>query len=101
MDKKITFSIGLLDKDTHTQKISSADAKKIVTKLCVEKFWWGTIYETEGIYKHDDGSIVVEPSLVVMTLTNESIVEFIAETKKILNQESILVQKEVVEYDFA
>jgi N-acetylmuramoyl-L-alanine amidase CwlA len=99
--KKITFSIGLLDKDTHKQVFTSIEAKKIVTKLCVEKFWWGTIYETEGIYKHDDWSIVVEPSLVVMTLTNKDIKDFIDETKRILNQESILVQKEVVEYDFA
>ena len=62
---------------------------------------WGTIFESQVIYKHDDGKIVFEKTLRIEILFAEEpqIKALVAELKKIFNQESIAVQVEDINSD--
>ena len=53
--KKITLYIGLNDKDSKIQEISTLDAYKIVTKIIGVG---STLTEGKGSYKHEDGTVV-------------------------------------------
>ena len=93
--RKITLYIGLNDKDTKTQKISTLDAYAMVCNtLKVD----ATISEARGVYTHADGTIVFETSLVVElldfddTITNEWLKRKTKTLKEVLNQESVAVQ---------
>lgn len=55
-------------------------------------FGWGTIYEWQGFFKHEDWTIVIEKSLIITTMTDKNHVEFIQNLKKVFNQESIMVE---------
>lgn len=90
---KKTFYIWLFDKESKKQEFTTLEAYKIVQKLTINHFWGGTIYQANGIYKHDDWAIVVEPSLVVDTVTMEDHARFINEVKSALNQESVMYQE--------
>lgn len=96
--KKFTLYLGLNDKDTKTQQISTLEAYKVVTNILANDFDGGTIFEAQGIYKHEDGTIVVETTLRIEILFAElpQIKELVATLKKIFNQESIAVQEEVI-----
>lgn len=90
---KKTFYIWLFDKESKKQEFTTLEAYKIVQKLTINHFWGGTIYQANWIYKHEDGTIVVEPSLVVDTVTMEDHTKFINEVKSALNQESVMYQE--------
>ena len=87
------FSIGLNDKDSKMQEINTIDCYKLATNLLIEYFGWWTINEGKGVYTHDDGTIVIENTLICSVCTDKNIDKFIHDAKKIFNQESILVQK--------
>ena len=101
---RYTLTIGLFDKDTKKQKISSDMALKIVSDLVVQTVGYGTIYNGNGIYTHINGSIVVEPSLVYFVdgeKEEESKINTLAwSIKKALNQESIMLEKQEVNMCF-
>ena len=95
--RQFTFYIGLNDKDTKAQKIDTIEAYKIASNLCADYFGGGTIYNAQGIYKHDDGAIVIENTLRIEVLDfNNSLFEnvrdFVGTCKRVFNQESIAVQ---------
>lgn len=99
--KKVTLLIGLNDKDTKVQKISTLEAYKVIENAVCEFFGGGTILEARGIYKHCDGSEVVvrEKSFWVEILDfgqcenfDASIKDFCRVIKIALNQESISAQ---------
>ena len=96
--KKYTLYVGLNDKDTKTQKIDTIEAYKIIENLLVNKVDGGTIFEANGVYKHEDGTVVIEKTLRVeiMFATDTQIKEIVEYLKIILNQESIAVQKEEI-----
>ena len=96
--RKYTLYVGLNDKDTKTQKIDTIEAYKIIENLLVNKVDGGTIFEANGVYKHEDGTVVIEKTLRVeiMFATDEQIKEIVEYLKIILNQESIAVQKEEI-----
>lgn len=97
-----TFFIWLNDKETKRQRISTVEAYKVVENLCVDAFkYGGTIYESHWIYKHDDGELVKEKSLVVIVYTEEDHTEFVKNVKVALNQESVLVEVNRTNIDFA
>ena len=52
MIKKFTLYLGLNDKDTKRQEISTLEAYKVVSNLLAKDFGGGTIFEAQGIYKH-------------------------------------------------
>lgn len=93
---KYTLYIGLNDKDSKVQEISTLDAYKIVGALVGDC----TIQEGRGLYTHQDGTQVLETTLIVQvidfsgTLNVRSVVETI---KTALNQESVAVIREQVD----
>lgn len=97
--RKITLYIGLNDKDTKLQEVNTLDAYKMVSNVIGVGC---TITEGRGIYKHDDGTVVSEVSLVVElldfdnTLNREWVKSKVEQIKTILNQESVAVQEQEV-----
>ena len=99
---KYNLTIGLLDKDSKVQEIGTVRATKLVTRIVIAKIGFGTILDANGVYTHDDGTIVTEPSIRVEILDTEGtigkdkIVELASELKVALNQESILFEQQVI-----
>ena len=96
--KKFTLYLGLNDKDSKQQEVSTLEAYKIVSNLISADFDGGTIFEAKGIYKHEDGTIVTETTLRIELLFAEQpqVKALTAVLKKLFNQESIAVQEEVI-----
>lgn len=95
---KFTLYMGLNDKDTKKQEISTEEAYKYVSKILVENCGGGTIYEARGVYTHDDTTVVEERTLriEIMFTAKEVINDIIRKLKNAFNQESIIVQSEAV-----
>ena len=96
---KTTFYIGLNDKETKQQEISTIDAFKIITNVFNTLTDGATIKgNCKGIYKHADGTQVIEETIEAFCFGLEDPqVKQIAEVlKQVLNQESILVVVENV-----
>lgn len=97
--KKITLYIGLNDKDSKVQEVSTLDAYKMVSNIIGVG---STITEGRGIYKHDDGTVVSEVSLIVElldfdnTLSKGWVKNKVEVIKAMLNQESVAVQEQEV-----
>lgn len=97
MEKYILF-MGLNDKETKTQLVSTLEAYKITMNIIKRYCDGGTVSEALGFYTHENGSVVTENSLRIELLfidktTCKSIVDAL---KVAFNQESIAVQCEVV-----
>ena len=101
---RYTLTIGLFDKNTKRQKISTDIAIRIVSDLVVNVIGYGTIHTGNGIYTHNNGSIVVEPSLVYFVDGEKDLknkVKTLAwSIKKALNQESIMLEETAVKMEF-
>ena len=59
--RKITFYIGLQDKDTKTELIKYDEACKIIANR-LDMF---TIQRSQGCYQYNDGSVCFENTLIV------------------------------------
>lgn len=96
--KKITLYVGLNDKDTKTQKIDTVEAVKIVSNLIYTMMDGGTIYNATGIYKHENGDIVIENTLRIELIDcdEKSLGRLIETLKSVLNQETIIKQTELI-----
>ena len=90
---KFNLYVGLNDKDTKKQEVTTEQAKDIVNNVCGDC----SIQEITGYYTHDNGEKVKENTLKVELLfKDESEVKlYCQDLKKLLNQESIAVNKEV------
>ena len=96
MQKHILY-IGLNDKDSKLQEVTILDAYKIINNILSGVGYDGwTITEATGFYKHESGEVVIEKSLQVLICfaddkkTNEAIKQI----KTVLNQESVILEKE-------
>ena len=100
--EKYILIIGLNDKDTKLQQISTLEAYKVVSNIICAKTGGGTIFEANGIYTHEDGTVIIEKSLRAEILTDDekAVNEIIDYLKVALNQESILKICEIVNYSF-
>lgn len=98
MDKYILY-VGLNDKDTKTQKIDTLSAYNLTNNILLNYVEGATVTQSKGIYKHNNGNVVIENTLVIELLfTDKTTVETIAkELKMALNQESIAIQKQTIE----
>lgn len=97
--KKHVLYVGLFDKVTKNQKIGTLAARDIIENILIDAgLDGGTISEAVGIYKHDDGSIIHEPSIRVEVLfASEKQIKVICKAIKIaLNQESIAVESQTI-----
>ena len=101
---RYTLTIRLFDKDTKKQKILTDMALRIVSDLVVQTVGYGTIHTGNGIYTHNNGSIVVEPSLVFFVDGEKDLknkVKTLAwQIKKALNQESVMLEETAVKMEF-
>ena len=102
--KRYTLYLGLNDKDTKTQKINTIEAFKIVSDLIARHFDGGTVYDARGIYRHDNGDIVVENTLRIEILEFENSIfedvkSVVKTLKDVFNQETVAVQIENVQSD--
>lgn len=98
MDKYILY-VGLNDKDTKIQKIDTLSAYNLTNNILLNYVEGATVTQSKGIYKHNNGNVVIENTLVIELLfTDKTTVETIAkELKMALNQESIAIQKQTIE----
>lgn len=92
----VNLYVGLNDKDTKQQELSNLEAKAeisaILFRYCPDGF---TLQECQGMYKHDDGTVVCENTIKVILLSyNMSMIyEIIEDLKFELNQECIAVER--------
>jgi len=88
--------VGLNDKVTKTQLVPTIEAFKAVSSIVARYYDGASIYQGNGVYKHDDGSVVFEESLkidiIVFDKKNDDINGLIEELKLRLNQESVAIQ---------
>lgn len=96
---KYTLYIGLNDQHTKNQEISTLEAFKIVQNILSDKTGGGTVYNATGIYKHDNGEIVIENTLRVEIVAAplEMVQGAIRVIKSALNQEAVILQTENIE----
>lgn len=94
-----TLYVGLNDKDSKVQEISTVEAFKLLTKLCGQYTQGATIFDADGVYKHDDGTVVIEKSFKIelLFITREQVKEIANMIKKLFNQESIALTTREVE----
>lgn len=99
---KYTVYIGLNDKDSYKQLISSEDAEKKVSAIALKHVDGFTVLSARGAYKDDKGVITDENSLVYeFTFAEDQQIKAIMdEVIKELNQNSVLVEKKKVNYEF-
>lgn len=100
---KYILNVGLNDKDTKLQKIDSIEAYKIVENTLLNNGLSGyTIYQGKGLYKHDNGEITQENTLIIEILFTDdnTINNIINILKQVLNQESILKQVQEITISF-
>lgn len=98
MNTKITFFIGLNDKDAKIQTIPTLEAARIVERVFLKHDCDGaTITNARGIYRHDNGEVVAEETLVVHVFEFEgmrvNVRDICDDLKFALNQESIAVER--------
>jgi hypothetical protein len=96
---KYTIYLGLFDKDSKAQKFTTLEAYKVVENLAAKLFEGATVSESHGVYRHYDGTVVVEPSLRI-ELYADSLGDFVPTIKRIFNQESVLVERSNVNVSF-
>ena len=88
---KHILTIGLNDQHTKTQKYDTITAYKMIENILNEYTTGYTMYETNGGYKHDDGTFISEKSIrVELMFISQALVFIIAnKIKETLNQETI------------
>lgn len=92
--KKDTIIVGLFDKDTKHQEITTVDAYKTASLLFAETTGGATITEGRGVYTHNNGQIVIEPTLLCVVYgCDDKTVRSTADLLKIaFNQESVIIE---------
>ena len=97
MTTKYSFYIGLNDKDSKVQIVETLTASNIVNRVFIDNDVEGaTITSGRGIYKHENGEIVVEETLIVQVYEFGNAInvrQICKELKHLLNQESIAVER--------
>lgn len=98
MTKKFTLFLGLFDKDSKTQKINTLESYRILKNLLISTgFDNASVFETTVIHKHENGSVLIEPSfkIEITDFDGIEIRPLIEKLKAVFNQESVVVQEEV------
>jgi hypothetical protein len=85
------LTIGLNDQHTKTQKYDTITAYKMIESILTQYTEGYTMYETNGGYKHDDGTFISEKSIRVelMFIAQAQVFIIANKIKETLNQESI------------
>ena len=98
MNDKFEIFIGLNDKDSKTQLISTEEAMGVVHAHVGDC----SMSLIQGYFTHEDGSLVVEKTIKceVFGMPDSHVYDIVACLKKELNQESILVNKYIGKVEF-
>lgn len=96
--KKFTLYLGLNDKDKKTQLINTIEAYKIVNNIITSYTDGATIFEANGIYKHENGTVTIEKTLRIelLFIKKSTVLEIVKQLKMIFNQESIALSEEEI-----
>ena len=100
---KYNIYLGLNDKDTIKQIIDTTKAKKEVYNILLKNNIKAyTIYLVNGVFTNEKNEITREKTLKieVLDIQKDDILESIKEFKKVLNQESVLLEEEVKKINF-
>lgn len=103
---KTLLTIGLNDKDTERQEITTGEAKNTIANILLNQYniFAFTMFECSGVYKMEStGNIVFENSIRVEIATDDELTAadaIIATLKTELNQESIMMERETKEIFF-
>lgn len=92
----VNLYIGLNDKDTKRQEITNLDAKTEISAILFKYFPDGfTLQECQGMYKHDDGTVVCKNTIKVILLDYymKLVSDAVKDLKLKLNQECIAVER--------
>jgi hypothetical protein len=92
----VNLYIGLNDKDTKQQELTNLDAKAEISAILFKHFPYGfTLQECQGMYKHDDGTVVCENTIKVILFDYKmrSVSDAVDDLKLKLNQECIAVER--------
>ncbi len=91
---KTTICVGLLDKDSKMQEVNTLDAFKITSNIFAQTTGGATITQGTGVYTHESGEVVIEPTLicVVYGSNNADIEKACKMIKTALNQESVAIE---------
>lgn len=101
MTNKVTLYVGLNDQDIKTQIIPTIEALKLASNACVKYVGGGTIYQAVGVYTHENGEIVTENTLRIEIIEpGASLAGLVNDLKKTLNQETIIIQHEMIDSKF-
>ena len=89
--KNYCLIVGLNDKDTKRQEITTDEARALLAGIVLDYSDGATFTECAGIYKHADGSIVIEKSIKIEIagITKENALHIAERAKIALNQEAI------------
>lgn len=90
---KANIFLGLNDKETKRQKISTRRAARILAGLLCERFDGATVQFCKGIYKHENGRQVRENSfnIILYYVDLETVRAFASELCRVFNQETVLI----------
>lgn len=102
--KKFTLYVGLNDAETKEQAFETEYALEVVKHLLIDEYdlQGATLQLADGIYKHRDGSIVTEKTVVIILLDipDCTVNEIIDDLKIIFSQECVLKEVCFVDYSF-
>ena len=87
--------LGLNDKESHVQEISTENAMGFVSHYLANHFAGATVYNGIGVYKHENGDVVRENSLIVelVYVSEEEVEQAVSDLRYELNQESVMIVK--------
>lgn len=100
---KSVLSIGLLDKESKRQEISTEKALEIISTDCLKMVSGVTIIPNcIGVYTHDNGEKVIEPSIRCEFYgeNNETVKRLARIFCRELNQESIAFETVEIDSEF-
>lgn len=99
---KYIVTVGLFDKNTHRLEVDPAHAQSLLNNEVAKTFEGATVYSADGVYRHNDGSTVREPSIrmEVSGASREAVVGLAKWAKEAFNQESVMLESYEEEYDF-
>lgn len=95
---KYNFYVGLNDKHTCRQEVSTEKAEMILSEILLNEFhvYGFTMINCKGVYKMETGEIVSENTIKIEIVFSDSAIpadRIIEEIKDRLNQESVMLEK--------
>lgn len=94
--------LGLNDQESKKQEIDTETAMIKVSEYLADHFDGATVYNGIGVYKHNDGTIVRENSLIIelVYVEDQDVDKMINQFRAVFNQESVMKVKIACECDF-